>query len=74
MEKCYEYLGCDKHDCIMRDREDEVNCWEMEGTQCHHPGMKLMLEYTKDKCQFCIYRRFAKTCGAGRDSLELETS
>ena len=32
MEPCYEYLGCDKKDCIMHGRKKTKLCWEVEGT------------------------------------------
>jgi len=54
MEKCYEYLGCDKHDCIMYGKSD-TKCWEVEGTLCNHPGIELMKKAKIDKCAYCIY-------------------
>ena len=54
MEKCYEYLGCDKYDCVMYGKSD-VNCWEVEGTLCNHPGMELMEKAKINKCVYCVY-------------------
>ncbi len=59
MEKCYEYLGCDKYSCTMRNKDDDVNCWELEDTLCHHPNMELMKDLGKGKCEYCIYYKFA---------------
>lgn len=39
MEACYEYLGCDKKDCIMYARRDNKPCWEVEGTLCNYDGI-----------------------------------
>jgi hypothetical protein len=47
MEKCYEYLGCDKCDCSMYGRVDNVKCWEVKETLCHNKGMA-MLHYPED--------------------------
>jgi len=55
MEKCYEYLGCDKKDCVMYGNKNEVKCWEVPGTLCNHPGMELIEKKGKDKCKYCIY-------------------
>ena len=41
MEPCYEYLGCEKKDCIMHGRKDTNSCWEVEGTLCNHPGIQI---------------------------------
>jgi len=44
MEPCYEYLGCDKKDCIMHGRKDTNRCWKVEGTLCNHPGIQIVME------------------------------
>jgi len=44
MEACYDYLGCDKQDCIMRGRKDNKTCWEVEGTLCNHDGIQVMMD------------------------------
>jgi len=59
MEKCYEYLGCDKKDCVMYGNKNEVKCWEVPGTLCNHPGMELIEKKGKDKCKYCIYYKAA---------------
>lgn len=55
MEKCYEYLACDKHKCIMHGNIDDINCWEVEITLCNNPGLELMKGKKKDRCKYCIY-------------------
>ena len=66
MEPCYEYLGCDKKDCIMYGRKDTNRCWEIEGTLCNHLGIQIMRDIHKGKkedvCDHsgCIYYKFAK--------------
>jgi len=55
MERCYEYLGCTKKDCVMYGREDNSKCWEVEETQCCNPGLENMKEHGKYKCKYCIY-------------------
>ena len=52
MEKCYEYFGCNKKDCVMYKNKDKTKCWDVQGTLCNHPGMKIM---DKNKCKCCIY-------------------
>lgn len=67
MEECYEYLGCDKKDCVMYGRKDGTRCWEAEGTLCNHIGVKLAMEERtgkkEDACaeSGCIYYQMAKT-------------
>ncbi len=70
MEACYEYLGCDKQDCIMHGRKDNENCWEVEGTLCNHPGIqavreKLAGKKKEDACarSACIYYQAKKYGG-----------
>lgn len=66
MEKCYEYLACAKHDCIMRQRHDNTPCWQVENTLCSHEGVEVMKEKLggkkEDACAYvgCIYYKFAK--------------
>lgn len=60
MERCYEYLGCNQTDCVMYGRDDDVKCWEMEGTLCNHPGFELIAKTNKDKCTYCIYYKAVK--------------
>ncbi len=55
MEKCYEYLDCSQKDCVMYEREDSINCWEVEGTLCNHPYIEFIKKSQKDKCVYCIY-------------------
>ena len=43
MERCYEYLGCDKQACIMHDEQnDHKQCWEVEGTLHNHHGIEIV--------------------------------
>lgn len=42
MEACYEYLGCDKKDCVMYGRTDTIRCWGMPDTLCNHLGIEIM--------------------------------
>jgi len=66
MEPCYEYLGCDKRDCIMHGRKDTNRCWEVEGTLCNHPGIQIMRDKLAGKKENacngsgCIYYKAAK--------------
>ncbi|RRJ84105.1 hypothetical protein [Aestuariirhabdus litorea] len=64
MESCREYFCCRRTNCVMYQREDGVNCWEMEGTLCNSPALQQIEEDThKDKeakCDYCIYYRQAQ--------------
>ncbi len=42
MEACYEYLGCDKQECIMHGQKGNNNCWEVDGTLCNHEGIEIV--------------------------------
>ncbi len=55
MQKCYEYLSCRQKDCVMYEREDSINCWEVEETLCSHPGMEALRRHGKNKCAYCMY-------------------
>lgn len=55
IERCYEYLGCNKRKCVMHGYQNKTACWEAEGTLCNHPGMELINKMSKDKCKYCIY-------------------
>ena len=55
MEPCYTYLGCDKRDCIMYEKNDGTQCWEVGGTLCNNPGLELIVKNKKDKCKYCLY-------------------
>ena len=55
MEKCYEYLDCSQKDCVMYEREDSVNCWEVEETLCSHTGMEVLKKAKRNKCAYCMY-------------------
>jgi len=58
MEKCYEYLGCTKVDCIMRKLPEDKHCWEVEGTLCSSHGIEFIRKMTDKKieiCKDCIY-------------------
>ncbi len=70
MEACYEYLGCDKTDCIMHGRKDTNRCWETEETLCNHPGIQIVREKLVGKTKEyacarsgCIYYKAAKDRG-----------
>jgi hypothetical protein len=66
MEPCYEYLGCDKKDCIMHGRKDTNSCWEVEGTLCNHTCIKIVRDKIAGKkedacnCFGCIYYKAVK--------------
>ena len=65
MEQCYEYLGCQKEDCIMRQRLDNKQCWEVEGTLCSAHAIEIMQKHRGKKidvCIDCIYYKAVK-CG-----------
>jgi hypothetical protein len=69
MEKCYEYLGCRKYDCIMHGRKDNKPCWEVEGGLCNTHGIEIMRKKNHGKkadvCfrSGCIYFKAAKNNG-----------
>jgi hypothetical protein len=63
MEKCYEYLGCSKTNCVMYGCKDNVACWDVEGTLCNNPGMEVLATSNKDKCRYCIYYEAMKDSG-----------
>jgi hypothetical protein len=62
MEKCYEYLGCNKTDCVMFETADR-NCWEVEGTLCHQPAVETLRKAKCGNkavaCALCIYYKAA---------------
>ncbi len=66
MEACYEYLGCDKKDCVMFHRGADARCWEIEGTLCNHHGIEIARKKLgtrkQDACvrSGCIYYELAK--------------
>lgn len=55
MEKCYEYLGCDKKSCVMYGNKSEAKCWDVQGTLCNHSGVERLVKMGIDKCKYCIY-------------------
>jgi len=68
MEACYEYLGCDKQDCVMHGRKDGKRCWEVEETLCNHAGIELWKERLAGEKKevacarsSCIYYRAAQS-------------
>jgi hypothetical protein len=69
MEKCYEYLGCNKYRCIRHGINDSRQCWEVEGTLCNSHCIELMRKRTtgpkKEACisSNCIYFKAAKSRG-----------
>jgi hypothetical protein len=69
MESCYEYLGCDKKDCIMHARTDTTRCWEIDGTSCNHFGIQMVRNSMPGKKEAacirvgCIYYKAAKASG-----------
>ncbi len=66
MEKCYEYLGCSKVDCIMHRRKDNKYCWEVEETLCNSHSIEIARKKVRgkkaDACfrSGCIYFNAAK--------------
>ena len=69
MEICYEYLGCDKQDCVMR-KIDDKHCWEVDGTLCNHLGIELTIgkfanRPKEEACahSYSIYYKAAKELG-----------
>ena len=69
MEKCHEYLGCTKLDCVMFEIKDKTPCWKVDGTLCNHLGIQDLrdeVEGAKEKiCEIsgCIYYQTAKARG-----------
>ena len=70
MEKCFEYLGCSQTGCIMYGRGDDLNCWEVEGTLCNHPGMALIAKSKKDKCAYCLFYKMVHGDASAADASE----
>ncbi len=46
MEKCYEYLGCEENECIMKSQDDDRQCWEVKDTLSNTHAIAL----SKHKC------------------------
>lgn len=66
MERCYDYLGCDKDNCVMRGLNDKP-CWEVEGTLCNHLGIQIVrggitVSKKEESCVLCgcLYYKAAK--------------
>lgn len=64
MEKmhCYEYLSCEKHDCMMflKEENNETPCWDTEGTLCFDDRINSHINNGHDKsffCENCLYRQ-----------------
>ena len=67
MEKCYEYLGCSKKDCIMFKKQDNKYCWDVGGTLSNYDGIEIMRKRMGNKKKVeacassgCIYFQTAK--------------
>ena len=57
MEKCYEYFGCKKTECIVYKNLSDKPCWETEGTLCFFEPIQVIDDTNeKAKCDFCLYR------------------
>jgi two-component system, sensor histidine kinase and response regulator len=76
-EKCYEYLGCDKQDCIMHGRKDDIRCWELDGTLCNYRGIQVVRaelngKRKEDSCarSGCIYYEATKDSASQGRELE----
>jgi len=59
MEKCYDFLDCDKLDCIRRET-DELQCWEIDGTLCYDHSeffiqLRALVNSKVDACRECNY-------------------
>ena len=67
METCYEFLKCDKEDCIMHGRKDNKRCWEVEETLCDSPVVLIAREKLggkkEESCSFCLYYKAVKHSG-----------
>jgi len=57
IEKCYEYFGCAKTDCVaMEDcNKDRVDCWNIPDTQCNGMMQEKARELGISKCGHCLY-------------------
>jgi len=54
-EQCFNYLGCKNKDCIMHGQAKDSHCWEVEGTECNHIGIKYVQTHFKgSKISQCI--------------------
>ena len=67
MEQCYEYLGCDKKDCIMYGQEGTDHCWEVEETLCNNPAIQIMLDKLAGKKEDACHRSGCIWYKAARD-------
>ena len=58
MEKCYDYFGCDKTECIMFQNEDNKPCWDIERTLCFFSPLAPIIEANNEnkKCDYCLYK------------------
>ncbi len=60
MEKCYDYFGCDKTECIMFQKKDDQPCWDTKETLCCFtlltPIIEVINESENQKCDFCLYK------------------
>lgn len=56
MEKCFEYFGCKKTDCIIFGMDKNTNnCWDIEETLCNHPNPDIFKKLVISKCKLCLY-------------------
>lgn len=68
MEGCFEYLGCNKRDCIMNTAGITTPCWQVESTDCNHSGIaharRIMGGNKEAACAMsgCIYYKMRKPC------------
>jgi hypothetical protein len=64
MEKCYEFFGCEKKECVMFDPKNSKLCWESDNTLCNSEGIEyIMKKHNNNKeevCKFCIYYKEAQ--------------
>lgn len=60
MEKCYDYFGCEKIECIMFQNKDDHPCWDTSGTLCFFTHLTPIVEINSvdeaKKCNFCLYK------------------
>lgn len=63
MEKCYEYFGCTKLNCVCFTDTQSKKCWEIPNTLCNHePMVEIVLEKRGlSKCTVCLYYKSYNT-------------
>jgi hypothetical protein len=65
MEPCWEFMACERHDCIKFGRTDK-RCWDVEGTLCSHHTIQLRSAKAGEKHEFACSRANCLYCEAAK--------